>query len=402
MDYQYLREKLNYFRQEHLLSFYEDLNLKEKEMLLDQLNKIDFEDIKIASTQLKLEKESNRLDVEPIAYESIDNLTDIEKRVLEARGLKLLSEKKIAVLLLAGGQGTRLGHTGPKGTVRVCNQSLFEIQAKRLRELEEATGATIPWYIMTSPINDKETREFFKDNHNFSLNPEQIFFFQQDLVPTLNSEGKIILESKGEISMSPNGNGGVYRSLQSSGALENLKMQGIEWVFFNNIDNALVKVADPLFIGFADKMGSEVSSKSVEKREPGEKVGVFCLSEGKPSVIEYTEISDIDSDSNNFVNANIGIHLFHLSFLEKIASINLPYHLAHKLIPFINESGENVKPDKPNGYKLEKFYFDAFLFAKSMSVLKVNRNKEFAPVKNKTGKDSLESAEHMLFNVDKL
>jgi len=254
---------------------------------------------------------------------------------------------------------------------------------------------------MTSPINELETKKFFKDNDYFNCNPRQIFFFKQELIPTLTTNGKIILESKSKISMAPNGNGGVFASMKSSGILKDLKMKGIKWVFFNNIDNALVQVADPLFIGFADKKGTEVSSKSVKKREPGEKVGIFCLSEGKPSVIEYSEMSKEESEGEKFTNANIGIHLFQLSFLEKTMDVKLPYHFAHKVIPSVNELGQTIRSIEPNGYKLEKFYFDIFQYAENMSVLQVIRENEFAPVKNRIGLDSIETARKMILQNNK-
>lgn len=251
---------------------------------------------------------------------------------------------------------------------------------------------------MTSPFNDRETRNYFKSNNYFNCDPSQIFFFQQELIPTITPKGKIMLESKSKISMAPNGNGGVLASMKSSGVLKDMKERGIEWFFFNNIDNALVKVADPLFIGFADEKGSEISSKSVKKRYPSERVGVFCLLNGKPSVIEYSELSNEESQDDSLVNANIGIHLFRVSFLEKIKDVYLPYHLAQKVIPTIDENGLKIMPAAPNGYKLEKFYFDIFQYAESMSILQVQREKEFAPIKNRIGEDSLESARRMFLS----
>ncbi|ALC86730.1 hypothetical protein AM499_13515 [Bacillus sp. FJAT-22090] len=401
---EYIREKINRFGQGHLLSFYNVLKPKEKEALINQINEIDFEEIEDASSQLSIPPNNSKGKILPIEYESVLSLSDSKRKMYEEHGLKLLKEKKVAVVLIAGGQGTRLGHDGPKGTVSIgvsSNQSLFALQAERLRKIEEKTKSIIPWYIMTSPINELETKKFFKENDYFNCKPEQIFFFKQDLIPTLTPNGKIILESKSKISMSPNGNGGVFAAMKSSGILKDLKMKGIKWVFFNNIDNALVQVADPLFIGFADLKGAEVSSKSVKKREPSEKVGVFCLSEGKPSVIEYSEMSKEESEGEKFTNANIGIHLFQLSFLEKTMDVELPYHFAHKIIPSVNEIGQTIKIIKPNGYKLEKFYFDIFQYAESMSVLQVLRETEFAPVKNRIGLDSLESARKMILQNDK-
>ncbi|MBN3554048.1 UTP--glucose-1-phosphate uridylyltransferase [Fictibacillus nanhaiensis] len=399
-QYELLKRKIDYYDQGHLLTFYNELNATEKESLLEQISGINFEEIEKAYKQLSNRSFKQRSEITPIEYESISNLSDSERKMYEERGLQLLREKKVAVVLLAGGQGTRLGHDGPKGTISFSDstkQSLFALQAERLRKIEKKTDSIVPWYIMTSPINDKETRDYFRNNNYFNCNPNQIFFFKQDLIPTITPKGKLILESKSKISMAPNGNGGVFTSMKSNGVLRELAEKGIKWVFFNNIDNALVQVADPLFIGFADKKGSRVASKAVKKREPGEKVGIFCLSEGRPSVIEYSEMSEEECEDENFFNSNIGIHLFSLSFLKDTVNINLPYHFAHKIIPTINENGKTIKSNAPNGYKLEKFYFDIFKYAESMSVLQVLREKEFAPVKNRSGEDSLESARKMLF-----
>lgn len=396
--YEYIKEKINRYGQGHLLSFYNELKPKEKEDLLNQINDIDFEEIENAYSQLSISSNNCKREIVPIDSEYVINLTDSERRLYEEQGLKLIQEKKVAVVLLAGGQGTRLGYDGPKGAISMgvsSKQSLFALQAERLRKLEIKTGSTIPWYIMTSPINDKETKEFFKNNDYFTCNPNQIVFFQQGVIPTLTSKGKMILERKSRVSMAPNGNGGVFASMKSNGILKELKKKGIQWIFFNNIDNALVQVADPLFIGFADKKGSEVSSKSVKKREPGEKVGILCLSNDKPSVIEYSEMSKEECEDEKCMNSNIGIHLFRLSFLEKVMDVHLPYHFAQKVIPSINENGQAIKTNEPNGYKLERFYFDIFQYAESMSVLQVIREDEFAPVKNRYGVDSLESARKM-------
>lgn len=395
-NYKLTIEKLKQYGQEHLLTFYEELDEAEQNALMKQINSINFSEIEKAFHHLT--STCRKRELTSISFESVRDLAKLTKEKYTEKGLKLLKENKVAVLLLAGGQGSRLGHDGPKGSVSIDGSpqsSLFALQAKRIQQVEEIIGAKIPWYIMTSPFNDRETKKFFKNNHFFNCDPKQIRFFQQELIPTIDLLGKIILESKSKISLAPNGNGGVFASMKKNGILKDLHEKGIEWLFFNNIDNALVQVADPLFIGFAEENGSDISSKSVKKRNPNEKVGVLCLSDGHPAVIEYSELHDEKSKAS-LVNANIGIHLFRLSFLEKTKNVDLPFHLAHKVIPTIDKNGCEIVPSNANGYKLEQFYFDIFPYAESMSVLQVQREKEFAPIKNRIGEDSLESVRKMM------
>jgi UDP-N-acetylglucosamine pyrophosphorylase len=323
----------------------------------------------------------------------------------------LLKEQRVAVVLLAGGQGSRLGHRGPKGTVNIglpSQKSLFQLQAERLISVSKRVGIQIPWYIMTSEINYHETKEFFKKNNYFGYDKNDIRFFKQKSLPTITEDGKIILKSKSEISFAPNGNGGVFESLYETGLIAEMKDNRVKWIFLNNIDNALVRVADPKFIGFADIKDSPVSSKSVRILHPHEKVGILCKAENTPSVLEYSEIPKNLSEAINdkgalfLESANIGMHLFKLDFIINSLDEKLPFHFAHKKISTIDKYGNKCEPEKPNGYKLEKFYFDVFHKADSMSVLQVSREEEFAPVKNKTGVDSLESARDMIISLQKL
>lgn len=399
-----MKGKLTQYHQEHLLSFFHQLKPGEQEKLLEQIEGIDLQEMEVASRQFTSHRIQQQAKITPIDYESMPHLSKTRRKKLEECGLERIKAGKVAVLLLAGGQGTRLGHDGPKGTVSLgdsSDQSLFALQAKRLRAVEEKAGAKIPWYIMTSPSNDDETKAFFTKNDYFQCDPKQIYFFQQELIPTITSAGKMILESQSEISMAPNGNGGLFSSMKSSGVWDDLQEKEIDWVFLNNIDNALVQVADPLFIGFAEESGAEISSKAVRKRSPDEKVGLLCLANGRPSVVEYSELDAKEVIDQMLINANMGIHLFHITFLEKAINSSLPYHFAHKVIPLIDEYGQHVQVNSPNGYKLEKFYFDVFPLAEKMSVLQVEREKEFAPVKQKTGEDSLESARKRLFKNTK-
>ncbi len=317
----------------------------------------------------------------------------------------------MAVVLVAGGQGSRLGHKGPKGTVNIglpSQKSLFQLQAERLLNLSKRADTMIPWYVMTSENNDQETRKFFEQNRYFGYDESFIQFFKQTSMPAITGEGKIMLGSKSEITFAPNGNGGVFEALHKSGMLADMQQRGMKWIFFNNIDNALVRVADPRFIGFADSMDAPVSSKSIRRSYPDEKVGVMCHVNDAPCVLEYSEIpaelKKEESDNNTLIleNANIGIHLFKLDFVLGTLGEELPYHFAHKKVPTLDANGNQYSPERPNGYKLEKFYFDLFRKASHMSVLQVMREEEFAPVKNKDGVDSVESAREMILSLHRL
>ncbi|ALC90626.1 hypothetical protein AM500_13145 [Bacillus sp. FJAT-18017] len=394
-----IQETLKEFNQSHLLAFWDELSESQQEQLMDDIDKVNLKEISSAAEKLTSADNPERKSVEPVTYEVLEELSEKKKQEYEQNGLELIQKGKVAAVLLAGGQGTRLGHDGPKGTYDIGlpgHESLFELQAKRLLKLYNQTDNMIPWYIMTSPINDEETREFFHQHNYFGYNPENISFFVQPTAPTLTPDGKLMLKTKSSLSVSPNGNGGVFSALKSSGALEDMEKRGVKWIFMYNVDNAIIKIADPLFVGFADEKDSPIASKSAAKRNPQEKVGVFCLMDGKPSVIEYSEMTKEESENPDMTNAHISIHLFKLDFVKEIADKSLPYHFAHKSIPTVDDSGKEIKPAEPNGYKLEQFYFDLFPEAESIAVLQVPREKEFAPVKNKSGEDSPESARRMI------
>ncbi|OCA90352.1 hypothetical protein A8F94_00155 [Bacillus sp. FJAT-27225] len=390
-----IQETLKEFNQSHLLAFWDELSESQQDQLLADIEKVNLTEISSAAEKLTSSYNPERKSIGPVPYEVLENLS--ERKILEYKqdGMDMIENGKVAAVLLAGGQGTRLGHDGPKGTYDIGlpgHESLFELQAKRLLQLYKQTDNMIPWYIMTSPINDEETRDFFQQHNYFGYNPDFITFFVQPTAPTLTPDGKLMLKTKSSLSLSPNGNGGVFSALKSSGALADMEKRGVKWIFMYNVDNAIIKIADPVFVGFADEKDSPIASKSAAKRNPQEKVGVFCLMDGKPSVIEYSEMTQEESEDPDMTNAHISIHLFKLDFIKEIANKPLPYHFAHKSIPTVDESGNEFKPTEPNGYKLEQFYFDLFPEAESIAVLQVPREKEFAPVKNKSGEDSPETA----------
>jgi UDP-N-acetylglucosamine/UDP-N-acetylgalactosamine diphosphorylase len=301
-----------------------------------------------------------------------------------------------------------LGHSGPKGTFDLglpSQKSLFQLQAERLLNLARRTGQTIPWYIMTSAENYRETTEFLQAHSNFGYHSADLFFFQQDQLPVIDAAGKILLAAPGKISLGPNGNGGCFLALEKSGALADMERRGVEWVFLYGIDNALVRICDPGFIGYTAANQFPSASKVVAKTAPQESVGVLCYRNGRPAIIEYTEMpSELteqrDSAGNLlYGNANIVTHLFRRDFLAQNAGSNLPYHVAHKKIATIDADGNPVKPEQPNAYKFELFMFDIFPLLDDMAALQVKREEEFAPVKNKAGNDSPETARQLLFQL---
>lgn len=399
MNYSEALLKLKQYGQEHILAYFYELTDDEKLRLLSQIENIDFGLITdlIKQGQAGQEKIINQDDILPIPYIIRDELSDNEKEEYASIGKSLVEKGQYAVVTMAGGQGTRLGHAGPKGTYKIglpSGMSLFEIQCNRLLRL----GNNVPWYIMTSKENDKETKEFFEANNYFGYNKDNIFFFTQGMLPMVLTNGKLVLEEKGYIKEGADGHGGIFRAMINSGVLEDMKRRNIQWIFTCGIDNVLTRFDDMIFLGLVSKSGRCLGGKSLIKRGPYEKVGVFCSVENKPYVIEYTEISDemanMKDDKGEYVygDAHILCNLFNISVFEKMGGAGLPYHVAVKKTNYIDENGSKIVPEKPCAYKFEAFIFDAFSYFDDMIVFRVNRNEEFAPVKNKSGEDSPETA----------
>lgn len=404
------RRLLTKYGQEHLLKFYPALSPAEQEDLIDAILKLDFELIESLYHNLVINpvnqlKESPPQPLTPRCWDEFEPQTRSQYWDL---GLQLIREGKVAAVLVAGGQGTRLGHSGPKGTFNLrlpSGKSLFQLQTQRLLKLADYAEAIIPWYIMTSAENHAETTAFFKENRYFGYPEADLFFFQQDQLPVIDAAGKILLAEPGKISLGPNGNGGCFLALDRSGALADMQRRGVEWVFLYGVDNALVRVCDPGFIGFTVANNYPAASKVVAKNAPEESVGVLCYRNRRPAIVEYTEMPPeltVQRDARGallFGNANIVTHLFRRDFLAENAGSSLPYHVAHKKIPTIDQDGRPVKPDYPNAYKFELFMFDIFPLLSDMAALQVRREEEFAPVKNKDGNDSPETARKLLLNL---
>ncbi len=398
---------LSRHNQQHLLRFWDELDDASRETLLADIGTVDFDLVARLHRDLVLNRKPADVTegrIEPLRGHAPDAAA---RDTLRSAGIRALAEGKCAAFLVAGGQGTRLGHDGPKGVFDIglpSGKSLFQLQAERLLRLGVLCRKPIPWYIMTSRENHDATVEFFHAHKFFALPPEQVMFFKQGELPVTDANGKILLADKGRLALGPNGNGGCFPALKDSGALDDMRRRGVEWVFTYSVDNALVRVCDPVFLGFAMDSGLPTASKAVAKAGPDERVGVFCLREARPSVIEYSEMTpDMcaarDAGGLLFGSANIAIHLFRRDFLEENAAAALPWHVAHKKIPHVGEDGTRVVPESPNAHKFELFMFDLFPKAPGMAVLDVERAAEFAPVKNRDGVDSPATARQMILDL---
>ena len=386
------------------------VNAEGKEKLLDQILNVDFELIKDLYEKTKKGVEMGDDIIEPIEYVDKSKLSKEEYENYEKLGDKIIKEGKLAVLTMAGGQGTRLGYNGPKGTFDIgldTHESLFELICKPIKEANEKYGITIPWYIMTSHENNAETVNFFESHNYFGYPKEDIMFFIQGELPMIDKEGKILVNEEGFLKLAADGHGGVFESMLKSGALEDMNKRNIEWVFIGPVDNPLVNMVDPIFVAIAATKKCMAAGKSVVKARPEERVGVFCKRNSKPSVVEYTEISEEMSnkrDANGelvFGESHINCNLFNIKRINEIAANKLPYHEAFKKANYINAKGELVVANKPNAYKFETFIFDAFQSMESMAVMRVKREDEFAPVKNAEGVDSPETARELYINFHK-
>lgn len=406
-----LEIRLKQYGQEHLLQFWDDLSDEEQISFAQEVRSIDFKKVNALSNKAitdlsnTLEKKDDL--IQPLPNDIVGRISTSSQEEINEwydTGLKEISEGKVAVLLLAGGQGTRLGVAYPKGMYNVglpSEKTLYQLQAERIKKVQELANekfgksAAIQWYIMTSEATLRDTKMFFKKNNYFGLKSSNVTFFEQHLLPCLTFTGKLMLSSKCSIAQSPDGNGGLYRALKSGGILKAFEAEGIDHVFVYCVDNILVKVADPTFIGFCVKQGLDCGNKVIKKVDPHEAVGVVCKVEGKFEVVEYSEITPSTAEKRKmdgslmFDASNICIHYLSTRFLLDFCNNHLdelPHHIAKKKIPHLNESGGLIIPMSPNGMKLEKFVFDVFPFSSKFGVFEGDRSEEFSPLKN--GPDS--------------
>ena len=400
-QYEKIKEKLIKYNQEQLLVNYENMNNEDKEKLLKEIDNIDFNLMKNLYKNAQKELDFKDEKIESIDCTEKDRMPKEEKEKYDKIGTDKIKSGKLAVVTMAGGQGTRLGHSGPKGTYTLNvgkEMSLFEILCKTLKEAKEKYGVYVHWYIMTSNQNNKETVEFFEKNNYFNYPKEKVTFFIQGELPMVGLDGKLLVDENGFVKLASDGHGGVFESMDKSGVLDQMKNEGIEWVFVGGVDNVLVKMVDNTLIGLAESKNCLAAGKSLIKANAKEKVGVFCKRDGKPSVIEYSEISDelaeLEDKNGELVysESHILCNMFNIKRLEMISKNKLPYHVAKKKAKYMNEKGEIITAKEPNAYKFESFIFDAFTSLDSMVIMRVKREEEFAPVKNAEGVDSPETA----------
>ncbi|KAI1280483.1 UDP-N-acetylhexosamine pyrophosphorylase [Halotydeus destructor] len=423
MDLDSLKAELQAVGQEHLLQFWDILTDDQKEVLYADLKTIEFGEVTRVfkeSTQPNSEHDFDDSQLEPLpdeVYEGVSSAKDEDLAGYREEGLRQISEGRVAVLLLAGGQGTRLGVNYPKGMYDVglpSHKTLYQLQGERIRRLEQLaldlTGksAHIPWYIMTSEHTKEPTVEFFESHGYFGLKPENVILFEQNTLPCFTFDGKIILERTNRVARAPDGNGGLYAALRAGKILDDMEARGIQYIHVYCVDNILVKMADPTFVGYCVKKGAQAGAKVVEKSVPTEAVGVICKVKGKYQVVEYSEISKETSEARNadsrltFNAGSICNHFFTLSFLQLVCNgKQMKHHIAKKKIPFVDSDGVLIKPDSVNGIKLEKFVFDVFHFTDKFVVWEVLRDEEFSPLKNanSAGKDCPDTTRQDLFNL---
>jgi len=410
--YQKAVELLSAHGQDHLLAFYDQLADPQKQELLDQIDRLDFSQIPawIANYVKNAQPAAVPDHFEPApSYPPRPTGPAQQEKYEAARklGAELISAGKVAAFVVAGGQGTRLGFDGPKGNFPISpikNKTLFQLFAETILAVGEKYGANLCWYIMTSPVNYTATCEIFESNDYYGLDKSDVFIFQQGTLPNFAFDGKILLADRANIAAGPDGHGGSLKALYKSGALADMKTRGIDYISYWQIDNPLVNIFDPLFISLHARDKAEMSAKALVKSSPTEKVGNFCLVNGKVTVIEYIDLPDKEVHKHKpdgsllFELGSIGIHIISTTFVEKLNNhgFSLPLHRAVKKIPHIDASGNRVTPQKPNGVKLETFVFDALPLASKCVILQTIRTEEFAPVKNATGENSPDATRRMM------
>lgn len=398
MNYNAAMEKLKKYGQEHVLKYYAELPDEQRNTLIEQIDRTDFTVIGQAAEMGK------RGTIAPIKAMTIPEI-DMGRERFERIGMEAVKAGKLGAVLLAGGMGTRLGSDAPKGMYDIGISKpvyIFQRLIENLMKVVEKAGNYIQLFVMTSEKNHDATVGFFKEHDYFGYDKDYIAFFKQDMAPAADFDGKVYMEAKDSIATSPNGNGGWFLSMKKSGLLELVEKRGIEWLNVFAVDNVLQSIADPVFAGAVLEGGYSVGSKVIRKVNPQEKVGVMCTEDGRPSIVEYIELTEdmlTQRDENGEYAYNFGVILNYLFKVDKLVNLlerKLPYHKSAKKIPYINEAGELVKPEEPNGYKYEQFILDMIQMLDSCLPFEVVRGKEFAPIKNKIGVDSVESARELL------
>ena len=398
-------QKLQKYNQDHIITILEKIDKKNQEELINQILQIDLSQIINLYEETKTPKNNITGEIEPIDSLEKSKISKDEINRLSNIGKSKIKEGKYAVVTMAGGQGTRLGFSGPKGTFKLDigekGKYIFEILTDTLKRASKEYGFESCWYIMTSEENNDDTIKFFKENNYFGYDREKVKFFPQGKLPLIDRNGKLLMGKDFKIREASDGNGGVYVALEKNGMIEDMKKNGIEWVFICGVDNIMVNMVDPVLLGMTIDKKVPIASKAISKSYPEEKVGVFCRRDKKPGIIEYIELTEEMRKAKNknenlvYGDANIVSHLLKVDAIKEIATKKLDYHVAVKKNAYLNEDLEEVIPTEPNSYKFEAFIFDGFKFLDDMAVLRVKREEEFSPIKNKEGADSPATAKEI-------
>ena len=395
---------LKKYNQYEIYEILEKIDKENKEKLANQILEIDFDKL-LKLYNNRNGKEKKDFKIEPIDYIDKSKLTEEEKEEYSKIGEEIIENEQYAVVTMAGGQGTRLGWKGPKGTFKLYigenGKYIFEILVDSLKRAKDRYGKEVYWYIMTSEENNKDTIDFFEEHNYFGYTKEKVKFFIQDCLEMISEDGNLLITNKYEIKKASNGNGSIYKALQNTGMIEDMKNKSVKWVYICGVDNIMANMVDTVLLGLTIKNKMSSASKSVKKSNPEEKVGLFCKKNGRPAIVEYIDMSEKDiyarKDDGELVygESNILGHLFNIEAIEKLASFDLKYHCAHKKCSYMNNELKEVVPKEPNAYKFEAFIFDNFEYLDDMLILRVKREDEFAPIKNAEGTDSPQTAKKL-------
>ncbi len=413
MNIDKIKNKLQNYNQEHVLKWWEQLSDIQRKELLQDIESIDFKLMKKLVNQYMERKETLIL-FDSIKSPEIIKIPRTKDEILHQREARKIGEQcirdgKVACFVVAGGQGTRLGFDGPKGAYPIgpiSANSIFQFHAEKILKAQQKYNVQLMWYIMMSKPLHEQTISFFEHNKYFGMHKDQVRFFSQRMLPAIDKDGRFLMSSKYEISKSPDGHGGALFALRDSGAIDEMVKKGIEYISYFQIDNLIVNVLDPVFIGYHVKASAQMSNKVTSKIAPSEKVGAVVIMDRRYAVIEYSDLpeehmSDKDKDGSLKFNAgSIAIHMLNTGFVKTLTEkvVKLPYHIAEKNISYVNDSGGHVSPKDKNGIKFETFIFDALKFAKNVTNMEVIREDEFSPIKSLTGIDSVESGRQLYIN----
>lgn len=395
-------ETLKEYNQEHIIKILEKIDKVSQDKLIEQLKNIDFKQIKELYENTKSIAEIDMNKLKPIKSTNKDKLSEEEIEKYENLGIDVIKNNRFAVVTMSGGQGTRLGFDGPKGTFKVNvdpkPKYLFEIIVDTLKEANKKYDVIIPWYIMTSEENNDEIADFMKENNYFGYDEKYVKYFKQGEIPLIDTNGKLLVDEKLNLRSASNGNGSIFSSMEEKGILTEMESQGIEWVYIGSIDNILLKMIDVLLMGIAIEEKSLIATRSIFKNAARERTGSLCNYDGKVKVIEYSELPEEMIEAVNeegellYGESHVMCNLFNIEALKKVSTKKLPYHKAFKKYSYIDSDLNLVTPDGPNAFKFEYFIFDSFEYFDKISVLRGKREEDFAPIKNATGVDSPETA----------